>query len=97
MVTSIVVAGIVWKWVYNADGLLNATLQSLGLSGTSWLVDTRGLPSVILSAFGIETDALWASEPAIALVAIAVVTLWKASPYYMIIYLAGLQGIPKEA
>ncbi len=96
VVTSIVVAGIVWKWVYNADGLLNATLQGLGLSGTSWLVDTRGLPSVILSAFGFETDALWASEPAIALVAIAVVTLWKASPYYMIIYLAGLQGIPKE-
>lgn len=96
VVTSIVVAGIIWKWVYNADGLLNALLQNLGFNGTAWLVDTRGLPSVILSAIGIETDALWASEPAIALVSVAIVTLWKASPYYMIIYLAGLQGIPKE-
>ena len=24
------------------------------------------------------------------------VTIWKASPYYMIIYLAGLQGIPPQ-
>ena len=30
VVTSIVVAGIVWKWLYNADGLLNAFPQRTG-------------------------------------------------------------------
>ena len=43
VVTSIVVAGIIWKWLYNADGLLNALLKGLGIAGPSWLADTRGV------------------------------------------------------
>jgi len=96
VVTSVVVAGIIWKWIYNADGLLNAGLQILGIDGISWLVDTRGLLNVFFDFIGIPIQSIWLSEPAIALFSIAVVTLWKASPYYMIIYLAGLQGISKD-
>ena len=96
VVTSVVVAGIIWKWIYNADGLLNAGLQILGIDGISWLVDTRGVLNVFLNFIGIPIQSIWLSEPAIALFSIAVVTLWKASPYYMIIYLAGLQGISKD-
>ena len=100
VVTSIVVAGIIWKWLYNSDGLLNALLKGFGIIGPSWLADTRGLPEAFLNLFGIETESAWFSEPAIALFSVALVTIWKATPYYMIIYLAGLQGIPtplKEA
>jgi putative chitobiose transport system permease protein len=96
VVTSIVVAGIIWKWLYNADGLLNAFLRGLGLSGPSWLADTRGVPQALLGLVGIETEHVLFSEPAIALFSVAMVTIWKAAPYYMIIYLAGLQGIPQE-
>jgi putative chitobiose transport system permease protein len=96
VVTSIVVAGIVWKWIYNSDGLLNALLRNFGIVGPSWLADTRGVPAVLAQFFGIETQTAWLSEPAIALFSVALVTIWKAAPYYMIIYLAGLQGIPKE-
>jgi len=100
VVTSIVVAGIIWKWLYNSDGLLNALLKGFGIIGPSWLADTRGIPEAFLNLFGIETESAWFSEPAIALFSVALVTIWKATPYYMIIYLAGLQGIPtplKEA
>ena len=96
VVTSIVVAGI----IYNSDGLLNALLKGFGIIGPSWLADTRGIPEAFLNLFGIETESAWFSEPAIALFSVALVTIWKATPYYMIIYLAGLQGIPtplKEA
>ena len=96
VVTSIVVAGIVWKWLYNADGLLNAFLKGLGVSGPSWLADVRGVPEAFLGLLGVETQAAWLTEPAIALFAVAMVTVWKAAPYYMIIYLAGLQGIPAQ-
>jgi putative chitobiose transport system permease protein len=96
VVTSIVVAGIVWKWIYNSDGLLNALLRNFGIVGPSWLADTRGVPAALAQFFGIETQTAWLSEPAIALFSVALVTIWKAAPYYMIIYLAGLQGIPKE-
>ena len=96
VVTSIVVAGIIWKWLYNADGLLNALLRGLGVAGPSWLADAREVPQVLLNFLGLRVDSIWFSEPAVALFSVALVTIWKASPYYMIIYLAGLQSIPKE-
>ena len=34
--------------------------------------------------------------PDIALYAIIAVTIWKASGYYMVIYLAGMQSLPQE-
>ena len=49
-----------------------------------------------MGLLGVETQAAWLTEPAIALFAVAMVTVWKAAPYYMIIYLAGLQGIPAQ-
>ena len=36
------------------------------------------------------------TSPQLALPAVMVVTLWKGLGYYMVIFLAGLQGIPKE-
>lgn len=38
----------------------------------------------------------WLGNPDYALIAIIFATVWKAAGYYMIIYLAGLQGIPPE-
>jgi putative chitobiose transport system permease protein len=96
VVTSIVVAGIAWKWLYNSDGLINALLRGVGIAGPSWLADTRGVPEALLGFLGIEVTSFWFSEPCIALASVAMVTIWKASPYYMIIYLAGLQGIPPQ-
>jgi putative chitobiose transport system permease protein len=96
VVTSIVVAGIIWKWLYNSDGLLNAFLRGFGIAGPSWLADTRGVPQALFDFLGIGFTSPWLSEPAIALFSVAMVTIWKASPYYMIIYLAGLQGIPPQ-
>ena len=96
VVTSIVVAGIIWKWVYNSDGLLNALLHAMGISGPSWLADTRGVPQALMDFLGFSVSSPWLSEPAIPLFSVALVTVWRAAPYYMIIYLAGLQGIPAQ-
>lgn len=38
----------------------------------------------------------WLGNPDYALVSIILTTVWKSAGYYMIIYLAGLQGIPQE-
>ena len=56
----------------------------------------RGVPETLLSFCGLEVTSGWFSEPCVALASVAMVTIWKASPYYMIIYLAGLQGIPPQ-
>lgn len=38
----------------------------------------------------------WLGNPDYALMAIILTTVWKGAGYYMIIYLAGLQGVPPE-
>ena len=75
VITSIVVVGIVWKWMYFEDGIINSLLRALHLI-------SRPIPFL--------------SNPDIALYAIIVVTIWKASGYYMVLYLAGLQSLARE-
>lgn len=75
VITSMVVAGLVWRWLYEQDGLLNYLLTRVG-------VLTRPIA--------------WLGQPDLALYAVMFVTLWKGLGYYMVIYLAGLQGIPPE-
>ncbi|HVC31968.1 MAG TPA: sugar ABC transporter permease [Chloroflexota bacterium] len=75
VITSIVVVGIVWKWMYFEDGIINSMLRGLSL---------------------IAKPIPFLSSPSIALYAIMAVTIWKAAGYYMVLYLAGLQSLPRE-
>lgn len=75
VVTSLVISGLIWKWVYEEKGLLNHALLSLGL---------------------VDTPVAFLTDPGIALFAVMAVTLWSGMGYYMVIYLAGLQGIPRS-
>ncbi|MEB3174720.1 MAG: sugar ABC transporter permease [Cyanobacteriota bacterium] len=74
VIISMVVAGIAWRALYAADGVLNQVLRWLGL--------TEGIP--------------WLTSPQWALGSVMAVTIWKGLGYYMVIYLAGLQGIPAD-
>jgi len=80
VVTNIVAAALVFKWLFNHDfGLISAAiwgldaLTGLALSPPDWLNST-----------------VWAKP------AVVVLTVWKNVGFTMIIYLAGLQGIPSE-
>lgn len=75
VVTSMVVAGLMWRWLYEQDGVLNFFLLKIGL---------------------LARPISWLGNPDLALYAVMFVTLWKGLGYYMVIYLAGLQGIPPE-
>ena len=63
-----------------------------------WLYAETGLINGWLSAlFGPAfTPIGFLTSPLLALPAVMVVTLWKGLGYYMVIFLAGLQGIPRE-
>ncbi|MGZ7442331.1 carbohydrate ABC transporter permease [Paenibacillus sp. TH7-28] len=50
------------------------------------------LAKIGLGAFAVD----WLGDPRYAMLAILLSTVWKGAGYYMIIYLAGLQGIPQE-
>ncbi|MBB6733328.1 carbohydrate ABC transporter permease [Cohnella zeiphila] len=56
-----------------------------------------GVLNQLLDLIGLGSlKADWLGSPRFALVSIILSTVWKQAGYYMIIYLAGLQGIPQE-
>lgn len=56
-----------------------------------------GVVNQILTKIGLGSLAVdWLGDPKYAMLAIVLSTVWKGAGYYMIIYLAGLQGIPQE-
>jgi multiple sugar transport system permease protein len=61
-----------------------------------WMFEPRwGLVNSFLGFFGI-TGIKWLASPTWALPAIMIVSIWKGLGYNMVIFLAGLQGIPRE-
>jgi len=80
VVTSAVAVSLVWGVIYNPTfGLLNMALQSFGIKGVAWLSD----PSVRL--FGLPVSML----------CVIVAYLWADMGYNLVIFIAGLQGIPE--
>lgn len=61
-----------------------------------WILDAdAGLATRILRGLGIPTMN-WLGDPRSALYAIAFVTVWKITGYSMVVYLAGLQSVPRS-
>lgn len=75
VITSLVVTGLIWKWVYEEQGILNYFLLSTGIT---------------------EDPVAFLTDPSNALFSVMAVTVWTGLGYYMVIYLAGLQSIPKH-
>ena len=74
-ITSLVISGLIWKWVYEEKGILNYFLIASGIS---------------------DTPAAFLTDPTNALFSVMAVTVWSGMGYYMVIYLAGLQSIPRH-
>lgn len=50
----------------------------------------------ILMSLGVANPPSWLSDKNTALIAIMIMIVWKGIGYYMIVYLAGLKGIPAD-
>lgn len=94
-VTSMVAVSIVWKIIFNEQtGLANTFLGVFGISGQKWLAEPTGIFNLMLAPLGIELPGMLGG-PSQALFAILIMTVWKGLGYNTIIYLAGLQNIPR--
>jgi multiple sugar transport system permease protein len=58
-----------------------------------WMYNQNGLINKMLDIFGLPTYN-WMGDPSIALNAIMIMNIWSTAPFFMVIYLAALQGIP---
>jgi len=86
VVTSLVAVSLVWMWLYDPNyGLLNYGLELV----------SRGL-SLLTGRQVLLPPQTWLADPGQAMLAIAVMSIWKGLGYNMVIYLAGLQGIPEH-
>ncbi|HHV63428.1 MAG TPA: sugar ABC transporter permease [Firmicutes bacterium] len=62
----------------------------------TWIYNgDTGLLNKVLASIGI-TGPNWLFDPGWAMPAVIIMTIWKNVGYYMVIYLAGLQGIDKS-
>jgi multiple sugar transport system permease protein len=59
------------------------------------LIDKVGFINRLLELIGLQGRS-WLGDPNLALGAVLVVTIWFLMGYYMIIFLSGLQDIPRE-
>jgi multiple sugar transport system permease protein len=50
----------------------------------------------VLMSLGIENPPLWIADPNFALISIMIIQIWISIGFNMIIYLAGLQSIPRD-
>ena len=73
-------------------------VMSPAISGIIWTLvysDRNGLINRYLEKFGID-PVHWLSSTHVALVSVVIVSVWLGMGYFMIIFLAGLQDIPKQ-
>ncbi|MET8687137.1 sugar ABC transporter permease [Streptomyces sp. NPDC004732] len=62
----------------------------------NWLYNGDfGLLNEMLSWFGIDRN-YWVSDPSTAVYAIGTVMVWSTTGYYLVIFMAGVKGIPQD-
>jgi multiple sugar transport system permease protein len=74
---------VVSSWV--AVSVVWATLLDPSVGVLNWLLGLVGLPRID-----------WLGDPNWAMPAIVIITIWKTLGFTMVIWLAGLQAIPRE-
>jgi len=72
------------------------SMVAVGIIWTLLFNPTVGPINNFLKSIGIANPPGWLLSTKSALPAVMIVTVWKWAGYYMIIFLAGLQGIPKQ-
>jgi multiple sugar transport system permease protein len=69
---------------------------AVGVIWTSLFDPYQGLVGKMLSLVGLGGTGNWLTNPHLAMQALVLVSVWKNFGLMMLIYLAGLQGLPKE-
>jgi len=95
-VTSTVAAAVIWRWIFHPRvGIVNAILEWFGLPGQQWADEPRGIFHLMGQFFGLPIEGLLVG-PSLALVTVALVSVWYSVGFNTVIALAGLTTIPVE-
>ena len=106
-VTSSVAITVLWLFLFNASGSINAVLAWFGVKGPNWFHDPRGILHILLAKLGMASgpSALtgngflgvswwdWLSGPSVAMFAIILMVIFTTSGTFMLMFIAALQTI----
>ncbi|WP_026082374.1 carbohydrate ABC transporter permease [Mastigocladopsis repens] len=81
-----------WRILYFLPTVTSSAVLTLIFM---WIYNTNGLLNDFLAFVGLPTYN-WLGDPAVALKGIMLMNIWSTAPFYMVIYLAALQGIPRS-
>lgn len=62
----------------------------------NFMLMKNGPVNQLLNSVGIPFNKSWTADSTMAMWAIILVSVWRSMGYYMVIYLAALQGVPRE-
>lgn len=94
-VTSTVAAAAVWRVIFRQDGIASAFWTWAARPAPTWLNEPRGIFALWAQPFGVSLPG-WATGPSLALVCIAIMSVWYSQGFDVVVFLAGLTSIPKE-
>ncbi|WP_443216659.1 carbohydrate ABC transporter permease [Scytonema sp. HK-05] len=81
-----------WRILYFLPTVTSSAVLTLIFM---WIYNTNGLLNDFLAFVGLPTYN-WLGDPAVALKGIMLMNIWSTAPFYMVIYLAALQDIPRS-
>ena len=95
-ITATVAAAAVFEWLFHPQyGLLNQVLSAIGIGPLHFLQEPTGVFQMIGTHFGLAVPD-WAAGPSLALVSVALFSVWHFLGFQIVIFLAGLGNIPVE-
>ncbi|QLE55324.1 sugar ABC transporter permease [Nostoc sp. TCL26-01] len=81
-----------WRILYFLPTVTSSAVLTLIFM---WIYNTDGLLNDFLAFLRLPTYN-WLGDPAVALKGIMLMNIWSTAPFYMVIYLAALQDIPRK-
>ena len=95
-VTATVAAAAIFEWVFHPQyGLANRVLGLIGAGPFSFLQEPDGVFQMMGSRVGIAVPD-WAAGPSLALVTVAIFSIWHFLGFQIVIFLGGLGNIPEQ-
>jgi multiple sugar transport system permease protein len=82
----------VWRVLFFLPTITSSAVLTLIFM---WIYNADGLLNQALAWVGLPTYN-WLSDPKVALKGIMIMNIWSTAPFFMVIYLAALQDIPRS-
>ncbi|MBI4783157.1 MAG: sugar ABC transporter permease [Oscillatoriophycideae cyanobacterium NC_groundwater_1537_Pr4_S-0.65um_50_18] len=82
----------IWRILFFLPTITSSTVLTLIFM---WIYNADGLFNQALAWIGLPTYN-WLSDPQVALKGIMIMNIWSTAPFFMVIYLAALQDIPRS-